>query len=72
MVKTPFRIQSVSTPSKDMIARALYGKDGNARDIIQAAIDETDSYISRGMRNGVRLGNAETIQKGVAEGIHID
>lgn len=51
---------------------ALYGGDANARDIMQGSIDEIDSYISRGMRNGVRADGAAQMQRGIAEGIGID
>lgn len=72
MMKTPFKIQSVPTPSKDIVAMALYGGDTNARNIMQGSIDEIDSYISRGMRNGVKAAGAEQIQRGIAQGIGID
>lgn len=72
MMKTPIKIQSVPTPSKDLLAMALYGGDANARDIMQGSIDEIDSYISRGMRNGVRAAGAEQMQRGIAQGIGID
>lgn len=71
-MKTPFKIQSIGTPDKNIVARALYGGTANARDIIQGSIQEIDSYISRGMRNGVRGPATEKLQKGIAEGIGID
>lgn len=72
MMKVPIKIQSVGTPNKDLVARALYGGGSNARDIIQGSIQEIDSYISRGMRNGVRADGARQLQQGIARGIGID
>ncbi len=72
MMKVPLKIQSVGTPDKNLVARALYGNGSSARDIVQGSIDEIDSYIARGMRNGVRGPAAEKMQKGIAQGIDID
>lgn len=63
MMKVPLKIQSVGTPNKDLVARALYGGTSNARDIIQGSIQEIDSYISRGMKNGVRTEGAQQLQQ---------
>ena len=63
MMKVPLKIQSVGTPNKDLVARALYGNGANGRDILQGSIQEIDSYISRGMKNGVRPAGAEQMQK---------
>lgn len=73
MMKTPLKIQSVPTPSKDIVAMALYGGDANARDIMQGSIYEIQSYIERGLKSGkVNQEKAAQIQSAIGEGLVID
>lgn len=73
MMKTPFKIQTVPTPSKDIVAMALYGKDASARDIMRGFTDEIQSYIERGLKSGkVNQEKAAQIQTALGEGLVID
>ena len=68
-MKLPFKIQTVTTPNKDIVANALYGRSGAS--IIQWAINETDSYINRGLRSGKQM-NTGRIEQGLAKNINTD